>query len=131
MSRIARAVLSIALLAAILTYVGPAEILAPLVDAHPGWVLASFAAMTFDRWLMTLKWIRLLRSRGIALPVLAGLKIYCTAMLLGLLLPSTLGADALRTYLTARRGIETRTVVASILVERMIGFIASLLVGLF
>ena len=131
MSRLARIAVSICMIAAIVWYAGgPSAIARSLAQADLRWLAASFAALTFDRWLMTFKWSRLLRSRGVALPVLDGLKIYCASMMWGLFLPSTLGADAVRTYFSARRGLPTPTVVASIVVERMAGFIASVLVGL-
>jgi uncharacterized membrane protein YbhN (UPF0104 family) len=51
-------------------------------------------------------------------------------MLSGLFLLSTVGPDAVRIVLTARRGIDTGIVLASVVVERMVGLITSLLLGL-
>lgn len=51
-------------------------------------------------------------------------------MIWGLFLPMTVGADAIRTFLTSRTGMDIHVVVASIVVERMLGFIASLFFGL-
>jgi uncharacterized protein (TIRG00374 family) len=56
--------------------------------------------------------------------------IYCSAMLWGVALPTTVGADAVRAVLTVKRGIGGADVMASILVERMIGFLAALLLAL-
>ena len=101
-----------------------------LVRINPLYVLLLLILNTFDRALMTYKWRWLLRSRGQHLPFFRGLKIYCAAMVWGKFLPATVGADAVRAYSTSRTGLAAGEVVASIVVERMIGFISGLLLGL-
>jgi uncharacterized protein (TIRG00374 family) len=101
-----------------------------LVRIDPLYVLLILILNTFDRALMTYKWRWLLRSRGQHLPFFRGLKIYCAAMVWGKFLPATIGADAVRAFSTSRTGLAANEVVASIVVERMIGFIAGLLLGL-
>jgi uncharacterized protein (TIRG00374 family) len=101
-----------------------------LVRIDPLYVLLILILNTFDRALMTYKWTRLLRSRGQHLPFFQGLQIYCAAMVWGKFLPATIGADAVRAFSTSRTGLAASEVVASIVVERMIGFIAGLLLGL-
>jgi uncharacterized membrane protein YbhN (UPF0104 family) len=129
--RLLRFALSLALLAAVVWYAGGlGAILRPISTADPVWVVVAFTVVTLDRLLMTFKWTRLLRSQGVRLDVLPGLKIYCAAMVTGLVLPSTMGADAARVALTVRRGLDGHTVLASVIVERIVGFIASLLLGL-
>jgi uncharacterized protein (TIRG00374 family) len=51
-------------------------------------------------------------------------------MVWGKFLPATIGADAVRAFSTSRTGLAVNEVVASIVVERMIGFISRLLLGL-
>ena len=127
MRRLLRPVLSLALLGGLLWYVGgAAAVLRPLADAELPWIAAGFVVSVLDRVLMTYKWTRLLASRGATLGVSAGMKIYCAAMVWGMFLPSTLGPDAIRVYLTTRQGLAGATVIASIAVERILGFIASL-----
>lgn len=96
-----------------------------------GFVVLILMVMMFDRVLMTYKWVRLLRGRGEYLPLLQGLQIYCAAMVWGMFLPTTMGADALRAFSTARKGLNSNEVVASILIERMIGLLVALSIGLF
>jgi uncharacterized protein (TIRG00374 family) len=55
--------------------------------------------------------------------------IYCTATLLGTVLPVTVGGDVIRGVLTTRAGIRGEHVVASIVVERMLGFLCVMLLG--
>jgi glycosyltransferase 2 family protein len=96
----------------------------------PFHIVLTILAVNLDRALMTIKWKRLLSSLGLQLPFLNGLKIYCASMVWGMVMPMTIGADAVRTYMTARTGLDTKQVVASIIVERVIGFFASLVVGI-
>ena len=95
------------------------------------YVLLILLLNTSDRFLMTYKWSLLLRSRGLHLPLLTGVRIYCASMVWGLFLPATIGADAIRTYSAHKIGLNVKEVVSSIIIERMIGFISALLFGLF
>jgi glycosyltransferase 2 family protein len=91
------------------------------------YLVAVAALILIDRGLMAYKWSLLLRGRGQYLPLLRGLKIYCASWVWGYFLPSTLGSDAIRAYYTSRMGIDSREVVASIVVERIGGYLASLI----
>src|SRR5690606_30666308 len=103
------------------------EIAALVMNAVPHILALALVVMTLDRLLMTFKWTLLLESRGLTLPLYTGFKIYCATMVWGMFLPTTVGADALRAYLTSRRGLDGYEVTASIIVERMIGFVSALL----
>jgi glycosyltransferase 2 family protein len=94
--------------------------------------LAALVVILFmlDRALMTFKWLWLLRARGIRPRFLKAMRIYCASMVWGMFLPSTLGADTIRAVSVARIGINTNEVVASIVVERVFGFLSTLFVGL-
>ncbi len=101
-----------------------------LGDFSLGFGLLAAAVVMADRWLMTYKWTLLLRAQGHRLAMLPGMTIYCSSMLWGAALPTTVGADAVRAVLAVKRGIGGTDVAASILVERMIGFLAALLLAL-
>ena len=131
LNRGTRLALSLVLLTGAVVYAGgPRAILAPLASASLPWIVGSLVVATLDRALMVAKWAYLLRAQDQSLPLFEGLRIYCSAMLHGMVLPSTVGADALRIYHVVRRGLRSETVVASVVVERLQGFVASLLVGL-
>jgi uncharacterized protein (TIRG00374 family) len=53
--------------------------------------------------------------------------IYCASWVWGFFLPTTVGSDAIRAYCTSRIGFDSRDVVASIIVERFVGFLTSLI----
>jgi uncharacterized protein (TIRG00374 family) len=96
----------------------------------PRYVLLILLVNTADRALMTFKWVWLLRSRGVHLPLLHGMRIYCSSMVWGMFLPATMGADVIRALNTSGIGRNSHEVVASIVIERMFGALASLLFGL-
>ncbi len=135
MTRHVRLILKIAvsatLVAVLLFGLGAASgVGAVLAAASPVYVVLALAVFALDRVLMTYKWLLLLASRGLKLPLWRGVQIYCAAMMWGLFLPATVGADAIRGYMAAREGVDGYEVFASITVERLVGFLASLLFGL-
>lgn len=93
-------------------------------------LLLAFLLVVADRCLMSYKWLLLLRSVGCRFPLLRGTQVYCTATLLGMVLPITVGSDVLRGVWMARCGVDGERVAASILVERLVGFLCVLLLGL-
>ena len=93
----------------------------------PAWVAVALLALLFDRVLMSYKWGLLLAIRGCSVSLLQRLMVYCSAMMWGLALPSTVGADGIRVLLVRRFGVKVNDALATILVERGIGFIVALL----
>ena len=108
---------------------GLGEIGKVMAGIDPLFVFPILIVSTLDRALMTFKWARLLGARGMHLPFLQGMKIYCASMVWGLFLPSTVGADAIRAFSTSRAGLNSNEVVSSIIIERMVGFFAALVFG--
>lgn len=94
-------------------------------------LLLILLLLTADRALMTYKWLRLLRVLSIHFPFLQGLKIYCASMIWGMFLPSTIGSDAIRIFSTSRKGHDAKKVIASVIIERFVGFLSALLLGIF
>lgn len=126
-----RIVLSILLITLLFIYVVDArEMLRILHDFQPAYLVLAILAVTVDRILMTYKWTVLLRAQGYRLPLFAGVSIYCAAMVWGMALPTTVGADAIRAAMTTRRGIKGTDVLASIVIERMVGFVLALALGI-
>ena len=131
MKRFLKLAATLALVAVVLWIVGDPRAIAKLFAQMDGrYVLVAAAVATIDRVLMTFKWGLLLRAKGMTLPLWRGTRIYCASMIWGMFLPSTVGADAIRTLLTHRAGIDGKTVVASIVIERIIGFLSASLLGL-
>lgn len=123
--------LSIALVVLLFTYVVDArEVVHILQRFDATYLLLAIVVVTLDRILMTFKWTLLLRAQGYRLPLLQGVTIYCTSMVWGMALPTTVGADAIRAVMVTRRGFNGTDVVTSIVIERMVGFVLALALGL-
>ena len=92
-------------------------------------VLVATALIAVDRVIVVHKWWMLLIARGLQVPWLYALRLYLASNFLGLLLPSTIGADAIRIGVLARRLGRTEEVIASVLVERVLGMIVLVLLA--
>lgn len=129
-----RLAVTLVLCALLLVYVVDVrDVLAALARCEPLWACVALAALTFDRVLMCVKWGMLLRIRGYQLSLTRRMMVYCSAMMWGMALPSTVGADGLRMWLVRRFGVRVDDALATIVVERAIGFVSALgmaLVGL-
>jgi len=109
---------------------GLAEVGGLMARITPLYVLLILMVNTLDRSLMTFKWGWLLRGRGVHLPFFRGMRIYCASMVWGMFLPATVGADAIRAISTSRMGLDANEIFASIIIERIIGFLSALVLGL-
>ncbi len=128
MKTVLKILVSVGLIAAILwNHGGIQGLYEDIRHASILYLVPVAALILIDRGLMAYKWSLLLRGRGQYLPLLRGLMIYCASWVWGYFLPSTVGSDAIRAYYTSRMGIDSREVVASIVVERIVGFLASLI----
>jgi uncharacterized protein (TIRG00374 family) len=128
MKRGLRIAVTLLLCALLLVYVADIKsVLATLSHCDPRWALVAIAALLLDRILMSYKWGLLLAIRGYSLSLAQKLMVYCSAMMWGLALPSTVGADGIRVMLVRRFGVRVDDTLATILVERGIGFIVALL----
>lgn len=126
-----RAFITLLLCAALLTFVVDVRVVGEtLMRCDPLWALVTIGALTADRVLMSYKWGLLLAIRGHRIGLARQLMVYCSAMMWGLALPSTVGADGIRVVLTRRFGVRADDTLATILVERGIGFICALLTAL-
>jgi glycosyltransferase 2 family protein len=87
--------------------------------------LASLAAFA-DRAMMIGKWYPLLKAQGVGIPFARAARAYLAASFASLFLPTSVGADVLRTLALGARGA-TLKVGASIVVERTLGLMASVI----
>lgn len=126
-----RIAFTLLLCALLLIYVvDPRAVLQTLLRCDPLWATIVIVVLTLDRILMSFKWGLLLAIRGHAMTLWQRLMVYCSSMMWGLALPSTVGADGIRVILVRRFGVRTDDAVATIMVERGIGFVSALLSGL-
>jgi uncharacterized protein (TIRG00374 family) len=105
------------------------SVLQTLSRCDPLWALVALGAFTLDRVLMSYKWGLLLTIRGYRVTLTERLMVYCSSMMWGLALPSTVGADGIRILLVRRFGVRVDDALATILVERGLGFVSALLMA--
>lgn len=100
----------------------PREVVRLIMGAAPLPLLAAVALSVLDRLTMAYKWWLLLRARRLAITWQLAVRSYFASSLYGLVLPVTIGADAVR--IVALRHAGMIEVAASIIVERGLGVIA-------
>lgn len=123
--------ITVLLCAVLLIYVVDIRAVAQtLLRCDPLWALVALGAITVDRILMSFKWGLLLEIRGYRVTLTQRLMVYCSSMMWGLALPSTVGADGIRIILVRRFGVSVDDALATILVERGIGFVSALLMAI-
>jgi len=121
--RIIRLAISFGLLAVLAFAIADPRDLALLIGRVrlPELFLAT-AIVAGDRVLMAYKWRLLLLARRVPLDLWTAIRAYFAATFAGLLLPVTVGADAIRVLAVRRFGVYD--VAASIFVERLVGAVA-------
>jgi uncharacterized protein (TIRG00374 family) len=128
--RAIQTIVGLALMGGLIYWADPARMARLFAGADYGFLLLSLVLATVDRILMPLKWNLLLRAKGLVVPWRQAVKVYYISSAMGVFLPPTVGADMARYYLLSRDGCPKAEVVASILVERVLGMIALLLFGI-
>lgn len=92
-----------------------------VAHADPWLLLLCIALYAGQRMLMAGKWALLLRVHRVRLPLVPASLLYSATSFLGMILPSTVGADALRITWLWRAGVDPHDATASVAVERLIG----------
>jgi glycosyltransferase 2 family protein len=101
-----------------------------LGHAKIGYFLGAIAIMGLSVWPMAWRWQQLLRARGIRddLPWLV--RAYFTSYTVGQVLPTSIGGDGWRMFETSRRHPgNAGTVAGSVLLERVLGGVATLILA--
>jgi uncharacterized protein (TIRG00374 family) len=119
-----RVVVSVALLAFLVTKI-PADSVTPRND-HPGTIafLAAGLAMTFVGFVLSAwRWQRVLAVFDVHVTLRTLLSHYLAGQFVGNVLPSTIGGDVLRVSRAARSTGTADVAFASVVIERLSGFI--------
>lgn len=80
--------------------------------------------------LSTLRWRILLEAEGVGLPLIRLLLVYLEGMFFNLFLPTLIGGDVVRGYRVYALSQKSEAALASIVVDRLTGFAAMLLIAL-
>lgn len=126
---ILRTALSAAVLGLLLWRFGPSDVLEPLGRARLLPLLAAFALYCASQAVSALRWMELARGVGFATGFGRFLRLYFVGMFFGIVVPSTLGADAWRSLHLGRSPPGRGPAVSSVLADRVIGLVALVLVA--
>jgi hypothetical protein len=109
----------------------PSAVLRATGAADPAWIAAAVALVVFDRALMAYRWIVLLRALDPAArpPLGAVIRVFFVSTFVGTFLPSV-GGDVVRAFGLSKLGVAASASAASVLLDRVLGVLSILLVGL-
>ncbi len=130
MKRAIQVVVSLTLFLILLSWIDIGQIQDSLIEAQYIYLLIAVVIITVDRVLMGLKWKLLLRARKINISLFKATKIYYIANFLGIFLPPTVGTDLVRAYCISHKEGKLHDIIASILMERYLGFLGIFVTGL-
>jgi glycosyltransferase 2 family protein len=92
-----------------------------LARLDPVWIAAALAAVAVQTLLLALRWQAIAISCGAALPLRLSYEYTMISIFFGQVLPSTVGGDAVRVWLLARKDASWSVATYSVLIDRFIG----------
>jgi len=121
---------SLGLLALLVSQVDWSRSVPLLARANPWLVLALLVIYAADRVLMALKWRQLLRVLDPRLGKLGAVRVYYESTFVGFAMPlGGLGPDIVRYVRLTRLGIAPHVTLVSMGMERLVGFVATILLA--
>ena len=117
--------IGLTLLVLIFWWVKPGEVIRLLPQLDPMLFLVTVLIALADRFLMAYKWNLLIRAKAIGMSLARTFKVYLISGFFGLFLPSGVGGDIFRIYYTSTDQGRGTQVAASVLLEKMLGIVAS------
>jgi uncharacterized protein (TIRG00374 family) len=129
--RIVRLVVAASLTLFVLWKANPSEVVRAVSAANPKWLAAAILLVIVDRALMAHRWIVLLCPIDAAArpPIRALMHLFFVSTFVGTFLPASVGGDAVRAYGLARWRIGAGAAVASVLMDRLLGAMSIVIVG--
>ena len=125
----ARLVITAAILAYLLRSIDPGAAVQAMLRMDPWWFGLTLVLVALDRGVMALRWVILLRAANVDLPTRSAVRIFLTSSFVGSFLPAGIGADAARAYAVASRTSQGSQAVASVGVDRLLGLVAVVALG--
>jgi uncharacterized membrane protein YbhN (UPF0104 family) len=125
-----RLALTLAVTAVLVARIDLRAAAAALLRLDPWAALAVLALLALDRATMVWRWIVLLVSTGAAVSRKSAAYIYLVSSFVGGFLPAGVGADAARAYSLSRRTAQSGEAVASVAVDRLLGFLSIVVMGM-
>ena len=130
LSVLIRIVVSIGLIAFMLSRLDLENMLRFLRRADVSLVLATLVTVFIDRSFMVVRWMKLVEALDIQVPRLRVVKIFFLSTFFGSFLPSGIGGEAVRAVSFSRLTSRAVESVASVVMDRLLGLLSMLLMGL-
>jgi uncharacterized protein (TIRG00374 family) len=92
-------------------------------------LLVVLALVGVDRAVMILRWVLLLRAAGNPITTGAAARLFLVSSFVGSFLPAGVGGDAARAYGLARANTSSSEAVASVAVDRLLGILSLVVMG--
>ena len=124
LSVIAKIAISIALLYVAIGKTDFSALGARLSQLHPLWMVVAVAMTLLQIALQSVRWHHIATLCDAKLPVPRAIRFSVIASFFNQVLPSTIGGDGLRVWLTARSGASWKQATYSVLLDRFIGLLA-------
>jgi uncharacterized membrane protein YbhN (UPF0104 family) len=86
-----------------------------------GWLIAAILVMVAQAFLAALRWQIILRRCGALIPFSHAVRYTFISLFFSQVLPSTIGGDAARIWLTARDGVGWSKAISSVIIDRAAG----------
>ncbi len=129
LSNALRLFISAALIVVVLTLVDSKEFVRAAANVKPLYLLIVIALVMIDRVIVVHKWNLLLVSKKVQISFPKLFSIYSVASISGFVLPTTVGGDLFRIFRLSQFNVSKRVSIASITVERVLGFVSMLLIA--
>jgi uncharacterized protein (TIRG00374 family) len=126
---VVNAVLFAVLLVGLVLLVDLREVASALAGIPVGLLALVLLVLSLDRVAMGLKWRHLLNGAGARMRIRDSVGIYYQSGFAALILPTSVGAEVLRGVLAQRAGISLPLAVASMVVEKLIAAVSSILLA--
>lgn len=123
--------ISLCIIILLLNIIDPLKVRDLLMGIDLRFFFLLLVLITIDRFFMAYKWYLLLKARDVRISFYDCVKVYYISTFASFLLPTTLGADLLRVYKLHRQAQEGAKILSSVIIERLLGLIASALVSIF
>src|SRR5262245_45328689 len=132
LGRILRLLVAIGLTVYALWRAHPGAVLEALSRTDATWIAFAIALVAVDRTLMAGRWILLLAPIAPAQrpPLPALVRVFLISTFAGTFLPASVGGDIVRAYGLAQLRVSAGEAVASVLMDRLLGVVSILLVGI-
>jgi hypothetical protein len=101
-----------------------------LAATNPLYAALAIGFAVLDRYLVAYKWAVLLRSGQVTLTNWEAFRIYMASGFVGTVLPTGLAGDVFRAIRTTANGPAQDVVAASIVVERLLGFLGGIILAI-